>query len=83
MRSAPRSAKSVSVRRRSNHCRVQTQLVAKVLKDQAFVIARSLGNGVNPRPIEAVFRKTSSPRSKSHRVRLRHRAFFLFVYFQA
>ena len=36
---------------------VQAQLIVKVLKDQAFVVARYFGNGIDARPVKAMFGK--------------------------
>ena len=39
------------------HCRIETELIAKVLKEQAFVIARRFRDGIDARTVEPVLRE--------------------------
>jgi len=42
------------------HCRIETELIAKVLKEQAFVIARRFRDGIDARTVDPCSAKTSS-----------------------
>src|ERR1700730_1994817 len=39
------------------HCDIEAELIVKVLKEQAFVVARRFRDGIDPRPIEPVLRE--------------------------
>src|SRR5207253_9171315 len=39
------------------HRFIEAELIVKVLKEQAFVVARRFRDGIDPRPIEPVFRE--------------------------